>query len=156
MSQVHFSLQTSPRPLLSEYSGCVHVVVVVVQSLSRVRLFVTPWTAARQASLSFTISQSFLKFMSIESVMPPNHLIHCRPPSPPAFNLSRHQGLFPMSQLFPSGGHSIGASASASVLPMNIQGWFPLGLTGLISCVHGTLLTSLGAPKRMPAVSGWS
>ena len=55
--------------------------------------------------------------------------------SPPAFNLSQHQGLFQESRLLkiPSGGQSIGASASASVLPMNIQGWFPLGLTGLIS-----------------------
>ena len=52
---------------------------VVVQLLSGVRLFVTPWTAARQASLSFTISQSLLKLMSIESVMPSNHLILCRP-----------------------------------------------------------------------------
>ena len=51
--------------------------VVAVQSLSRVRLFVTPWTAAHQASLSFTMSQSLLKFMSIESVMLPNHLILC-------------------------------------------------------------------------------
>ena len=50
-----------------------------VQSLSRVRLFVTPWTAACQASLSITNSQSLLKLMSIESVMPPNHLILCRP-----------------------------------------------------------------------------
>ena len=55
-------------------------------------------------------------------------------PSPPSFNLSQHQGLFQWGvQVFPSGGRSIGASASASVLPMNIQGWFPLGLTGLIS-----------------------
>ena len=53
--------------------------VDAVQSLSRVRLFVTPWTAARQASLSFTISWSLLKLMSIESVMPSNHLILCRP-----------------------------------------------------------------------------
>ena len=53
--------------------------VVVVQSLSRVWLFVTPWTAARQASLSFTISQSLLKLMLIELVMPSNHLILCRP-----------------------------------------------------------------------------
>ena len=53
------------------------------------------------------------------------------PPSPPAFNLSQHQGFFPVSQLFASGGQSVGASASA--LPMNIQGWFPLGLTLLIS-----------------------
>ena len=50
-----------------------------VQSLSRVRLFVTPWTAARQASLSITNSQSLLKLMSIESVMPSNHLILCHP-----------------------------------------------------------------------------
>ena len=53
--------------------------------------------------------------------------------SPPAFNLSQHLGSFQMSQLFASGGQSIGASASASVLPKNIQGWFPLGLTGWIS-----------------------
>ena len=52
---------------------------IVVHSLSRVRLFVSPWTAARQASLSFTISQSLLKLMSIESVMPSNHLVLCRP-----------------------------------------------------------------------------
>ena len=54
-------------------------------------------------------------------------------PSPPAFNLFQHQGLFPMSQFFTSGDQSSGTSASASVLPMNIQDWFPLGLTGLIS-----------------------
>ena len=53
--------------------------VVVVQSLSGVRLFATPWTAACQASLSFTISRRSLKPMSIESVMPSNHLILCRP-----------------------------------------------------------------------------
>ena len=52
---------------------------IVVQSLSHVRLFVTPWTAAHQASLSFTISRSWLKLMSIESVMPSNHLILCCP-----------------------------------------------------------------------------
>src|SRR5574337_311010 len=52
---------------------------LVVQSLSHVRLFVTPWIAAHQASLSFTISQSLLKFMSIELVMPPNHPVLCRP-----------------------------------------------------------------------------
>ena len=51
-----------------------------VPSLSRVRLFATPWTAARQASLSITNSRSLLKLMSIESVMPSNHLILCRPP----------------------------------------------------------------------------
>ena len=54
-------------------------------------------------------------------------------PSPPAFNLSQHQRIFPMSQFFASHGQSIGASASASVLPMNIQHWFSLGWTGWIS-----------------------
>ena len=51
----------------------------VIQVLSRVRLFVIPWTAARQASLSFTTSWSLLRFTSIQSVMPSNHLILCRP-----------------------------------------------------------------------------
>ena len=64
-----------------------------VQSLSHVHLFVTPWTTAHQASLSITNSQSSLKLMSIESVMPSNHLILLSP-SPPTFNLSQHQGLF--------------------------------------------------------------
>ena len=101
-----------------------------VQSLSHVRLFVTPWTAAHQASLSITNSQSLLKLMSIESVMAYNHLILCRP-------LYFLPSIFPSitsnESLFASGGHNIGASASASVLPMNIRDWFPLGLTGLIS-----------------------
>ena len=69
------------------------IVVVVVQSLSQVWLFVTLWTAARQASLSFTISRSSLKLMSIESVMPSNHLI-LSSPFLPTFNLTQHQGLF--------------------------------------------------------------
>ena len=69
-------------------------VVVDVQSLSHVQLFVATWAAARQASLSFTNSQSLLKFMSIESVMPSNHLILSCPLSPSALNLSQHQGLF--------------------------------------------------------------
>ena len=66
-----------------------------VQSLNHGWLFATPWTAARQASLSITNSRSLLKLMSIELVMPSNHLILYRPsPSLPAFNLSQHQGLF--------------------------------------------------------------
>ena len=65
---------------------------IVVQLLSCVWLFATPWTAARQASLSFTISRSLLRVMPVESVMPSNHLILLSP-SPPAFNLSQHQGL---------------------------------------------------------------
>ena len=88
----------------------------------------TSWTTAHQASLSFTISQSLLKFMCIELVMPSNHLI-LHQPCPQSFPA----GSFPVNRFFPSGGQSIGASVSASVLPMNIQGWLPLGLTGLIS-----------------------
>ena len=68
--------------------------VAVIQSRSCVQLFVTPWTAARQASMSFHVLQSLLKLMSIESVMPSNHLILCHPPSPLAFNFSQHQSLF--------------------------------------------------------------
>ena len=66
---------------------------IVVQSLSCVRLFATPWTAAHQASLSFTISQSVLRLMSIELMMSSNHLILCCS-FPPALNLSQHQDLF--------------------------------------------------------------
>ena len=82
-----------------------------------------------QASLSFTISHSLLKLKSFESVMPSNHLISSLllPQSFPA------SGSFPMSWLFTSAGQSIGASASASILPITIQGWFPLGLTALLS-----------------------
>ena len=68
--------------------------LVVVQLLSCVRLFATPWTTACQASLPFTIFWSLLKLTSIESVMPSNHLILHLPPSPPAINLSQLQGLF--------------------------------------------------------------
>ena len=103
-----------------------------VQSLSLVWLFVTPWTAASQVSLSITNSQTLLKLMSIESVMPSNISS-----SVIAISSYRQSFLawrsFLMSQFFTSGGQRIGASASASVLPMNIQDWFPLGLTGLIS-----------------------
>ena len=105
---------------------------VVVQSLSHVRFFATLWTAACQASLSFTISRNLLKLMSIESLMPSNHLIPCHPFSfcPQSFPAS---GSFLMIWLSVSGGQSIGTSASASVLLINIQDSFPLGLTGLIS-----------------------
>ena len=106
----------------------------VVQLLSHVDS-VTPWTAAHQASLPSTISWSLLRLMSIELMMPSNHLILClstfstfssRPQPFPA------SGSFSMNWFFASGGQSIGASASASVLPVNIQGCLPLGLTGLI------------------------
>ena len=104
----------------------------LVQSLSRVQLFVTPWTAARQASLSITNSWSPPKPLSIESVMPPNCLILCFPFSscPQSFPAT---GSFQMSQLFTSGGQSVGVSASTSVLPINTQDWSPLEWTSWIS-----------------------
>ena len=91
-----------------------------------------PWTAAHQASLAFTLSWNLLKLTSIESLIPSNHLILCAPFSscPQSFSAS---GSFSMNWLIPSGGQNIEASPSASVLPMNIQDWYPLGLTGLIS-----------------------
>ena len=118
--------------------------LIVVQSLSHVWLFATPWTAACQ---TFTISQSLLKLMSIELVMPSNHLILCCPlfllpsifPSIP--------GSFLMSQLFTFGGQSIGVSAS--VLPVNIQNWFPLGWTGWIS------LLSMGLSRVFSSTTVW-
>ena len=101
-----------------------------LQLFSRVQPFSTPWTAARHASLSIINSQSLPKLMCIESVMPSNHLILCHllPLLPSTFPIS---GSFLISQFFTSGGQSIGASAS--VFPMNVHDWFPLGLTGLIS-----------------------
>ena len=92
-----------------------------VQLLSRVRLCVTPWTA-RQASLSITNSQNLLKLMSIKAVIIFNHLILCGPLLLPSIFPSIR--VFIMSQFFTSGGQSIGVSASASVLPMNIQDYF--------------------------------
>ena len=103
-----------------------------VQALSHVLLSVTPWIAAHQASLSITNSRSLLKLMSIESVMPSNHLILCRPLLlPPTIFPSIR--VFSNESFFASGGQSIRVSASTSVLPMNIQDWFPLRWTGWIS-----------------------
>ena len=112
--------------------------IVVVQLLSWVWLFATPWTAAFQTSLSFTTSQNLLKLMSIELVIPSNHLILCHPLflllSTPA------SGYLPISWVFASGGQIIVVSASTSVLPVNTEGWFPSGLTDLISLLSKGLI----------------
>ena len=136
------NLQLSPKTLIKKIkqpgAQCIQWLqnfstfhLFVVQSLSCVRLFGTPWTAAHQAPLSFTISPSLLKFMCIESVMLSNHVILCHPhlllPSVLASETSQ------ISRLFASDDQNTGASASASVLPTSIQGWFPLRLTTLIS-----------------------
>ena len=91
-------------------------------------------TAARQASLSITNTWSPPKPMSIESMMPSNHLILCHPLLLlPSIFLRIRVFFFQMSQLFTWGGQSTGISASKSVLPMNIQDWSALGQTGWIS-----------------------
>ena len=104
----------------------------VVQLLSPVQLFVTPWTAARQVSLSITISWSLLNSCALSWWCHPIISSSVVPFSscPQSFPAS---GSFQVSQLFTSGGQSIGVSASTSVLPMNIQDWFGLGWTGWIS-----------------------
>ena len=115
---------------------CVHTytcVYVYMFGHSVVSNSVTPWTAARQASLPITNSWSSLKLMCIESVMPSNHLILCRVPFSSCLQTFPASGSFLMSQFFASDGQSIGPSALASVLPTNTQHWFPLGLTSLIS-----------------------
>ena len=106
--------------------------VSVVQSLSRVQLLATPWTAAHQASLSSTISWTLLQLIPLS---PWCYLTISSSANPfsSCFQSFPASGSFPLSQFFISGGQRTGASASASVLPMNIQGWFPLRLTGLIS-----------------------
>ena len=89
---------------------------------------VTPWTAACQTSLSITNSRSLLKLISIESMMSSSVV-----PFSSCFQFFPASGSFQMSQFFASDGQSIGVSASASVLPITIQDWFPLGWTGWIS-----------------------
>ena len=111
-------IQTPVSNSLSSLGCLSQIIIVVVQSLNHVQLFVTPWTTAHQASLSFTTSQSLLKLMSIESVMPSNHLILCHLPFSSCLQSFPVSGYFAMSQLFASGGQSIGASASVN---LNLQ-----------------------------------
>ena len=124
------------------------------QLLSCVWLFATLWPAARQSSLSFTISKSLLRLLSIDSGMPFNHLILCRP-------------LLPFSSTFPSNRVFSNELALcirwpkywsfilASALPMNIQGWFSLGLTGLISLLSKGLSKSLLQHHTLKASVLW-
>ena len=125
----------SPRILVfpfHRHRGC----LCSVKSLSQVQLFATPWTAAHQASLSITNSWSLLKHMSISwwcnviissSVDPFLSCVQSFPAS----------GSFPISKFLSSGGQSIGTLASASVLPMNIQDWFPFSWLVWSPCSPG-------------------
>ena len=103
-----------------------------VQSLSHVQLFATLWTATSQGLLLFTNSWSLGKLMSMELLIPSNHVITCHPLILPSIFPSNR--VFFMSKYFKSVGQSIGGSISASVLPMNIQDWFPLAWLGGSPC----------------------
>ena len=118
-----------------------------VQSLSRVQLFVTPWIAACQASLSITNSRSSLRLMSMESVMPSGHSSSVIPFSSCPQSLPASES-FPMSQLFAWGGQSIGVSVLASFLPKKSQGWSPSEWTGWISW-------EIGVPGGRQLSSRW-
>ena len=105
---------------------------LLLLQISSVWFFATPWTAAWPG---FPVLHHLPEFAQThvhrvgDAIQPSHPLLS---PSPLAFSLPQHQGLL-MNCLFAPGGQIIGASTLASVLPMNIQGWFPLGLTGLIS-----------------------
>ena len=138
--------------LLSGHVNCglfvfTDALTVAVQSLSCVRLFVTPWTAACQASLAFTVSWSLLKLTSIELVMPSNHLILSCPLLLPS--------IFPSIKVFSNESAlrirwpKYWSFSLKAVHPMNIQGWFLLGLTGLI------FLQSKGLSRVFSSTTIW-
>ena len=122
--------QIIKRFILESNTTFITVFVVAIQSLSHVWLFETLWTVARQTPLFSTIprvcSNSLIWwcYQTISSTVAP--FSFCLQSFPAS-------GFFPVSRLFTSGGQSIGVSTSTSVLPMNIQGWFLLGLTGMFS-----------------------
>ena len=130
-------LKTLIRILDLPFTSCIILLLLFSHSFAHVWLFAIPVigvqeeVSACQASLSFTNSWTLLKLLSIELMIPSNHLILCclLSSSPQSFPAS---GSFSVNQLFMSGGQNIRASALASIIPMNVQGWFPLRLTGLI------------------------
>ena len=120
-----------------------------IQGLSVTPSCTTLWDPMDCSTRGFLIlhhSPEFLKLMSIESVMPSNHLILCRPFSS-CLQSFLASGSFPVRQLFTSGGQSIRASVSALVLPMNVQGWFPSRSTGLIFLLSKWFLRVFSAPQ---------
>ena len=130
---------------------------VVVQLLSHVWLFATSLTVAHNYSLSFNVSQSLLKLMSIEARMPSNHLSSVGPNSS-CLQSFPASGSFQMSKLFASGGQSIGVSFSKLVFPMNIQDWFlkeiDLGWTGWIS-LQSKGLSRVSSNTAVQDAAGW-
>ena len=116
----------------------------------KIRLFLSFICEVMSDSSPFTICQSLLKLISFESVMPSNHLILCH-----GFLLP---SIFPSNSIFSkstlaSGGQSIGALASESILPRNIQGWFPLGLTSLISLLSKILFKSTSRAPQFESIN---
>ena len=126
--------------------------VVAIQSLSPVQFIATQWAATCQAQLSFTISRGLLKLMSIKSEMLSNHLILCHSLLI-LTSIFPNLRFFPLSQLFTSGSQSIGASASASILSVTIQSWFPLVLTGLISLLSKGLSRVFSSPTIFESIN---
>ena len=121
-------LDSSGLAVISYFLECISS----VQSLSRVRLSATPWTAAHQASCPSQTPGAYPNLCPLSEWCHPTISSSVIPfSSCPQFFLA--SGSFPMSQLFASGGQSIGVSATASVLPVNTQDWSPLGWTGWIS-----------------------
>ena len=140
LTHTHTHTHTSWKPeqvLFIYLFGRFSLTIVIVQSLSRIWLFATQWTAAHQAPLSFTISRSLLKLMSIESKMSSNHYILCYP-------LLLLPSILPSIRVFFNESAlrirwpNYGSFSFSIVLPMYIQGWFPLGLTGLISLLSNS------------------
>ena len=138
-SRLRNSIHSDLVPNMWYFANQTQIQFGSVQSLSHVQLFVTPWTAACQASLSITNPGVYLNSCLLSwwchptissSVLPFSSCLQSFPAS----------GCFPMSQFFASGGQNIGVSASISALPMNIQDWFPLGWTGWVSLLSKWLL----------------
>ena len=126
-----------------------------VQLLTHTWLFAIPWTAARQASLSITVSGVY------QNTCPSSQWCHQAisssvVPFSSCPQFLPESGSFPISQLFTWGGQSIGLSASASVLPMNTQGWCPLGWTGWILAVQGTLKSLLQHCSSKASIPHWA
>ena len=154
VSQVDIIIKQTRKRGCNSGLGTIHLYSEVqsssVQSLSRLWLFVTPLTAAQQAYLSITNSRSLLKLMFIESVMPSNHLILCRPLLLPP-SIFSHIRVFQINQFFALGSQSTGVSASASILPMDIQDWFLLEWTGGTS-LRAFLIRSWGQIRLKAAL----
>ena len=132
MRTIWLSLNSSVNLFLTCPTTLNHTQFSSVQLLHCVWLFAIPWITARQASLSIINSQSSPKPMSIESMMPSNHLILCcplllLPPIPPSIRYFSNESILCMRC------QSSGVSALASVLPVNTQDWSPLGWTDWIS-----------------------